>query len=517
MVATKAPHLQLVKNSVASKNGRDTADVMEALAGTPDAATGFSLLSAWSKRGAGNELPADELENAMKRGGNEVLRRLFEEALAMRGTGHVGSTTERFDGLVLTESRVHGIAYESVFGRVKITRQAYSASGEDSIHPLDEKLNLPQRLYSYPVQKMVALAVARGPYGEAVQQVDTQTAAHVPLRQMQTIAKDAARHFDAFYQQRSSVAVKVARASGSIVVGGVDCKGIPRRRTAEELQEGRSAHLAPGEKPTNKKMATVASIHTTEPHYRTADHVVAQLMDAMTPVGMQARPAPEQRRLFASAQKSKDEVIKELGEEMTRRDPYECKTHVCLMDGERALQDRTARHLLATIPALLIILDIFHVLGYLWKAAWAFHPGRPDDAKTWVRDHLRALLVGGNAATVAAGIRQSATKRHLRGNRRKAVDKTCNYILNNQDYMRYDQYLAKGLPIASGSVEGACGHLVKDRMERTGALWHVPGDGSEAVLRLRAIDKSGDWEDYWTFHIQAEHDRLYAATMKAAA
>ena len=37
--------------------------------------------------------------------------------------------------------------------------------------------------------------------------------------------------------------------------------------------------------------------------------------------------------------------------------------------------------------------------------------------------------------------------------------------------MRYDEYLARGLPIASGPVEGACKNLIKDRMERSGMRW----------------------------------------------
>lgn len=75
--------------------------------------------------------------------------------------------------------------------------------------------------------------------------------------------------------------------------------------------------------------------------------------------------------------------------------------------------------------------------------------------------------------------------------------------------MCYNEYLAQGLPIASGSVEGACGHLVKDRMERTGALWKVQDKGADAILKIRALDKSGDWEEYWDFHMKQEHNRQY--------
>jgi hypothetical protein len=114
-------------------------------------------------------------------------------------------------------------------------------------------------------------------------------------------------------------------------------------------------------------------------------------------------------------------------------------------------------------------------------------------------------------------MRQSATKRGLTQDERDNVDKACNYFLNNKDRMRYDEYLADGLPIASGSAEGACGHLVKDRMEITGATWNVDEDGAEAVLRIRALDKSGDWDEYWKLHMEQEQKRLYAIPWKVAA
>lgn len=71
--------------------------------------------------------------------------------------------------------------------------------------------------------------------------------------------------------------------------------------------------------------------------------------------------------------------------------------------------------------------------------------------------------------------------------------------------MKYDEYLAKGMPIATGLIEGACRHDVKDRMDVTGARWSLRG--AEAVLRLRSIYASGDWDAYWKYHETKEHYR----------
>ena len=57
--------------------------------------------------------------------------------------------------------------------------------------------------------------------------------------------------------------------------------------------------------------------------------------------------------------------------------------------------------------------------------------------------------------------------------------------------------------------EAACRYLVKDRMDRTGACWSL--EGAEAVLRLRALRASGDFDEYWHFHLASEKDRNHAS------
>jgi hypothetical protein len=95
---------------------------------------------------------------------------------------------------------------------------------------------------------------------------------------------------------------------------------------------------------------------------------------------------------------------------------------------------------------------------------------------------------------------------------RKPVDNCARYLLNNANYLRYDHYLKVGLPIATGVIEGACRHLIKDRMDITGARWSLTG--AEAVLRLRSLYISGDWDEYWRFHLQQEHQRNHKALYK---
>ena len=99
-------------------------------------------------------------------------------------------------------------------------------------------------------------------------------------------------------------------------------------------------------------------------------------------------------------------------------------------------------------------------------------------------------------------MRRSATKRALTPERRRPIDRCADYLLKYAEYLRYDEYLAAGFPISTGVIEGACRYLVKDRMDITGARWSL--DGAEAILRLRALKASDDFDTYWTFHEQQE-------------
>ena len=173
-----------------------------------------------------------------------------------------------------------------------------------------------------------------------------------------------------------------------------------------------------------------------------------------------------------------------------------------MTDGERALQRRVRTHM----PGITLVLDLLHALEYLWKAAYVFHAEGSREAEDWVKQ--RALwILEGRSGQVVKGLRQSVTKRRLRGQKKKILTTVSGYLHRNRLHMRYDQYLAQGLPIASGAVEGACKNLIKDRMERSGMRWSE--DGAEAIVKLRATYLSGDFEEFWTFHIHEEQERLH--------
>jgi hypothetical protein len=142
------------------------------------------------------------------------------------------------------------------------------------------------------------------------------------------------------------------------------------------------------------------------------------------------------------------------------------------------------------------------------ESAYVFHAEASLEADLWVLDRTLRIL-SGEVSQVVKGLRQSITKRSFSGAKRKTLQGVADYLYRSRTRMRYHQYLANGWPIASGPVEGACKNLIKDRMERSGMRWTE--QMAEAIVQLRAIYLSQDFDQYWQFHIEQDQRRLYPA------
>jgi hypothetical protein len=459
----------------------------------------------WLLSEEASSLPIHEVELEQENRMREVNRLFLKSHIEKRGSGDVGRVVEAVDSedpkivVLHSEHRMHDRKLKTLFGEVPITRRAYLARGRQSIHPLDEILGLPERSFSYTLQAQLGKAAVQGPFEEAMERLYERTGVQVCKRMAEEIVQDMAVDFEAFYEGRKLSAAQ-ARKAGPILAAAVDCKGVPmikREQAAKVVRNGK------GKKLQKKKMATVGTVFTQKPRVRTPEEVVQSLFEPETREKLKF-PRPENKRVWASLEKSKDEVIASVGEEMAQRDRRRIKTWVVLADGERALRIRIEKLLDSKV---IVILDLFHVLEKLWKASYAFHPEGSDEAKEWVRERALRILQG-QVSQVVKGMRQSATKRGLRGNKLKAVESAASYFYARRKYMKYDEYLEAGLPIASGAVEGACKNLIKDRMERSGMRWSKKT--AEAILKLRAIYRSGDWDEYLRFHIDRAQVRLYS-------
>lgn len=465
----------------------------------------------------------DKVEKLLEREGREMLRRMLQAHYDERSQR---TTAEEVvvdaSGVAHTHKRMHRRTLETMFGEVEIRREGHGGIGLASLHPLDGELNLPTERYSHAVRERVAEAASKESFDEVVEEIDKYSGAHVPKRQAEALTLRAAQDFDAFYDQQPKQA-KVAekkQSSGDVLVVTTDGKGVPMRKEDLRPQTQAAAakqtpHLkhrpSKGEKPHRKRMATVAAVYTIEAWARQPEQIVGELhpnKTAATTPSAPPRPRPQNKRVWASLSHTPQEIIEQAFSEADARDPQRAKRWVALVDGnptQLSLLQATAKKLGVT---LVIILDLIHVLEYLWSAAWALFNEADPAAEVWVSRHLHAIL-SGHSSTVAAGLRRSATLRQLSSKQREPIDRCANYLLKYRDFLHYDTYLAAGFPIATGVIEGACRHLVKDRMELTGARWST--DGAEAVLRLRALRASGDFDSYWSFHLDQELQRIHTS------
>jgi len=466
-------------------------------------------------------LTHSQAEDLIEGQGREVLRQLLQGWLDSRGAGDVGPAWGGQDGVRHTQRRLHSRALESLFGTVQVERLGDGASGQESVHPLDAALNLPEERYSHAVRKKVAVEAARHSFEEVVAAIGEHTGAQVPKRQAEELCQRAAQDFEAFYTQRRVQSQVPPATAGAIVVLTTDGKGVPMRKDALRPQTRKAAagtthklrtRLSKGEKRHRKRMATVAAVYSIAPHGRRADDIVRELAPVHE-VRTERRPQPQDKRVWASLRQAPRAVIAEMFDEARGRDPEGQCPWVVLVDGQehqlRLIRQEVKRRSLTVT----LILDLFHVLESLWAAAFAFHAAGSAEAELWVRTQLLAILRG-RVSQVAAAMRRSATGRAFTASKRAAVDKCADYLLKYRAMLRYDQYLAAGYPIGTGVIEGACRYLVKDRMERTGARWSL--DGAEAVLRLRALWTNGDFEPYWMFHLHREYERNYASRLSPA-
>ena len=476
------------------------------------------------------QMSESDLERELHRRGQELVRKLLQGHLDQRSPGEAAGPVEGADGVERSERRVHDRRLETIFGTVAVERVGYAHPGHDSLHPLDASLNLPPERYSLEVRRRVAEAAASRSFDEALYELSRNTGAEVPKRQAEQLAVRAAEDFDAFYEARRAAAGE-APPEESVVVLTFDSKGVVlhredlreatrkaaerRRRQSEPLSPFN--RLRPGEKKHAKRMATVAAVYSVAPFVRSAEDFLQSLMPPQPGDKTQARtkraktpavrPRPVAKRVWASLEREPGEVVAEALLEAERHDPERVKRWVVLVDGAETQLDLVEAGAAACGVDVTVTLDIIHVVEYVWKAAHVFHPEGSPELACWAWTRVRDILEG-KARRVASSMRRAATVAGLSPDARKPVDTCADYLLKYAPYLHYDRYLAAGYPIATGVVEGACRHLVRDRMELTGARWRLVG--AEAVLKLRALRASGDFDAYWDFHEAREYERNHA-------
>ena len=512
-----------------------TASAESVLAGLGPLAAGLARLAGEASRA----VTLDAMEGLVAGQGRELLRGLVQLALDGQAEreGRLAQVTGE-DGVPRTRAeRGHARTIVTTLGAVVVRRIGYRSGsrGVPSLFPRDAVLNLPPLGYSWALQRLAEMFCRAVSYEQAHEFVLAAAGVSIGKRQLEQITVAAAADAERFYQDRPRPEGPLAGTGDQEQEGqglpplaiSADGKGVAmlpearRRRTRAPEQKVRTfeKRAGTGEKKGHKRMAetgAVFDVAVPDGPARTPE----QVMRPAGGTGGKKPPRAENRWYTCDITAGRDVTTGKIFAEADRRDPGHLRTWIALVDGDVHQLGLIQAAAAARGVTLVIVIDFIHVLEYLWKAAWCFHPPRDPAMEDWVT--ARGLdILHGRAAEVTARIARLAEDHPPRpgGEHAKIIRRTLSYLQNKQAFLDYPRALANGWPIATGVIEGACRHLVQDRMGITGARWGL--EGAQAILWLRAINASGDTDTYWTWHIAQEHQRnhlsRYQDTLELAA
>ena len=279
----------------------------------------------------------------------------------------------------------------------------------------------------------------------------------------------------------------------------------------EAEQPKKPVRLGKGQKRGHKKEAIVTSTYTIAPLIRTPQEVVDSFFDLSKSefdleTQIRERPKPQNKHTWATLD-GKDDALERLAKYVRLLECDHIQERVALCDGCESLQLRLRLHL----EGFTLVLDFIHASEYLWKVANAFLGENNPERIPWMAQKT-LLMLSGKTDQLVTEFHLMAAAATVSANLFDQLNHTANYLERNLPYMDYQTYLAKGWPIASGVIEGACRHFVKDRCELSGMRWSQIG--AEGLLRMRAVSVNDDWSDYHAYLRKQRHQQLYGKPLE---
>ena len=442
----------------------------------------------------------DQIEKSLFRGLMELGRSLLQDSVdeVADEEERVASKTPLDEsGIALQRVKRTPRRLVTVFGELRIRGPVYAVRRKQKIQraPVDERLALPAGEFSYLLEDWAQRMVVKDAFAEAAASLHELLGIDVSVRSLEGMNRRMAADVEAFREQQPAPA---ANDEGELLVVLSDATGVPMHRRGGKMQ-----------------MAYLGASYTVDRFPRT----IAQVLDeVLRKECAKSRPRPQHRRLYGDMTRALPDdpdtefdgrvgVFSWLSHEVSTRSGDDSRPVICLMDGEHKLWARKRELLPENVVE---VLDLWHVMDRLWDVAKAVHGEDDAASRDFVSQRLRQILAG-NVGRVVGGLRQTLTKRRLSKTAAETIASTVTYFSNNRNRMRYHECLREGYPIASGVIEGACRHVVGDRLDRTGTRWTVEGavEGAVSMLATRTTYLSDDWNDYQQFRIKREQNRLH--------
>lgn len=437
----------------------------------------------------GGQQEAHKMEASLFKRLMELGFLFMELFFTSQNKGNYGKTIKTAKGIA-QRGRPIKRAYFSIFGKMDVFRYIYHI-GNESFAPLDIILNLPVRCYSYFLSELVNMLDISEAYLEGSKFLKKFFGLNLSVSAMETISSESSISYEDYYDLKTTLP-KPNKGEDYTAVG-FDGKGVPViKKEAAKIK----ARQGKGEKKQKKKEALVGTKYTIDKNIRSAEEVANNLVfpDKKEDTA-KSKPKAQGVRYIASVEQPKEKVMEEIKKEVENEN-FDTKPLICVMDGAKCLW-KIFSQVFKDIKNKVLILDIIHVLEYIWLIAHIKYKEGSDEGKHYVYEKL-LLILKGKVASYIMELQKDMLSKDWRKSEQAKFQKVITYLKNHKQYMKYGEYLSRGYPIGSGVVESACSHVVKDRMEISGARWGICG--AEGILKLRSVAKSNDWDKYWEFY-----------------
>ena len=442
---------------------------------------------------------ADSIERGLFKMLLSLGAKLLQLFFAMRSQNCSRQPVQSKSGQELPYHRDTMRVYFSIFGKVSIERPYFYKQGVGTHTSLDAELGLGDDSYSDMLREVTEyLAIYHVYGGKKAGFLERLFGFNLSTRALQQNVAEDSESVEAYYAQKSP---PCPESEAEILVIQADGKGIPMVLEEDEVAEAQ-VRLGKGQKHGHKKEAIVTTVYTIKAMPRTPAEVIASFFKENQPKKMFKKDSkPHNKHIWATLD-GKDVALSRLTKQVALREGAHIHYRIALCDGCAALQSR----IVLQFQGFILILDFVHANEYLWDAANSLLGETSEQRLEWVKSRTLQIL-SGQTAQVIAELHQIAKNKKTKVAQRTQLNKTANYFERNLPYMDYPTYLSSGYPIASGVIEGACRHFVKDRFELSGMRWLQTG--AENLLRLRAVAENDDWDTYYAYRREQRQLRLY--------
>ena len=462
----------------------------------------------WALKAAAAGIRIQDFERGLFGGLLAVGGKVMDAFLEAQGNGDQGNLVTHEDQTLHRSEAPVCRPLRTIFGNHEFMQFVYRVSSdvksEIALRAVDQQLGLSTDRYSPLLQEFSMLFCCEQSFHGSVVAFAQVFGQILSVDTLEKTSRRMAAEGELFLQ---TLKAPPSSEEGEVLVLTTDGKGVPLvKQDAQRMLPFEDKAQRPG----NRRMATLACVYSVDRFVRTPSEIVSMLFRDPIPgldeLANESRPESHHKRYLARLPSLVEGLGDELvsgsiqalawaAREVTLRRSTD-QVLVQLMDGQHS-QWSDAEACRENLPDThcVDILDILHVSSYVWKAAKALCASAAEQ-KEFARERL-LRIISGEVASVIMGLKQMSTRRQLSPEKSADIHIVCGYFTAHQDRMKYNEYLAAGYPIATGVIEGACRHLVKDRLERSGMKWVI--EGAQAMLTLRSIKASNAWDDFHKF------------------